>query len=88
MVAAEALSNGTPICASDQPALREVVGEAGLFHAIGDAAGLAENISRLLDDPGLWKEKSDRARGQRAFFSMKRYRENLQALLDKLGGVA
>lgn len=85
MVAAEALANGTPVCSSDQPALREVVGDAGLFHRVGDANQLAAHFDRLLDDGELWSTLSNRAKKQRLAFSMGEYRKNLTAMIDNLG---
>ena len=38
MVAADALANGVPVCASEQPALREVVKGAGLYPPMGSSA--------------------------------------------------
>lgn len=87
MVAAEALANGVPVCASDQPALREVVGDAGLFHSMGNAAALATDVERLLGDANLWQILSDHALAGRARFSMLQYRENLSALTNKIAGV-
>jgi glycosyltransferase involved in cell wall biosynthesis len=82
MVAAEALANAVPVFASDQPALREVVNGAGLFHPMGDASQLAESIDRVLGDPDLWEILSNRALAERARFSMSQYRKNLSAMLD------
>lgn len=87
MVAAEALANGTPVCASDQPALREVVGDAGLFHPMGDAARLAKDLDRILGDLKLWQYKSERAQVLRLRFSMLQYRANLAALVNKCATV-
>jgi glycosyltransferase involved in cell wall biosynthesis len=87
IVAAEALANGTPVCASDQPALREVVGDAGLFHPMGDAGGLALDVDRLLGDPDVWQVLSDRARAERARFSMTQYRERLATLVTQVASV-
>ncbi|MHB1295839.1 MAG: glycosyltransferase family 4 protein [Anaerolineae bacterium] len=47
----EAMACGTPVVVSDAPALAEVVGDAGLQVASQDAAGLAEAMARVLDDP-------------------------------------
>ena len=84
MVAAEAIANGVPVCASDQPSLREVIGDAGLFHPMADAEHLALDINCLLDDDGLWRTLSDCALNGRVRFSMRNYRENLSALVDRV----
>lgn len=73
---AEAMACGTPVVASDIPALREVAGDAALFAAPRDAAGFAREIERLLEDDRArealkvagvrraalftWKEAADR----------------------------
>jgi glycosyltransferase involved in cell wall biosynthesis len=50
--ALEALACGTPVVASDLPALREVLdGQAELVPP-GDAAALADALARVLEDPG------------------------------------
>ncbi|MGB3807797.1 MAG: glycosyltransferase [Erythrobacter sp.] len=47
LVAAEALSCGTPVCAYDSGALPEVVGECGHVVAARDIAALADAMSRV-----------------------------------------
>ncbi|GAB3205902.1 glycosyltransferase family 4 protein [Marinactinospora endophytica] len=51
----EAMALGTPVVASDIPALREVLaeGRAAVLVPPGDAGGLAEALLRLRGDPGL-----------------------------------
>jgi glycosyltransferase involved in cell wall biosynthesis len=50
--ALEALACGTPVVASDLPALREVLGDQAELVAPGDAAVLADALARVLEDPG------------------------------------
>jgi glycosyltransferase involved in cell wall biosynthesis len=50
--ALEALACGTPVVASDLPALREVLGDQAELVAPGDADALAAALARVLDDPG------------------------------------
>jgi glycosyltransferase involved in cell wall biosynthesis len=52
-VAAEAMANGIPVVASDLPALREVVGDAGLLVPAGDVEAMADAVKRLVGDPEL-----------------------------------
>ena len=54
-IAVEAMLNGLPVVASDIPALRRLLGdsESGLLFPVGDAAGAADAIRRLLADPAL-----------------------------------
>lgn len=51
LVAAEAMATGTPVVASDIPAFREVVGDAGVLVTPEDPAALAEGIDKLLNNP-------------------------------------
>jgi glycosyltransferase involved in cell wall biosynthesis len=61
----EAMACGTPVIASDIPALREVGGAAAEFRAVGDVNGWTHGVTALLDerraDPERWKIR--RARG-------------------------
>jgi glycosyltransferase involved in cell wall biosynthesis len=50
--ALEALACGTPVVASDLPALREVLGDQAELVPPGDPAALAAALARVLDDPG------------------------------------
>jgi glycosyltransferase involved in cell wall biosynthesis len=50
--ALEALACGTPVVASDLPALREVLGGQAELTPPGDAAALADALARVLEDPG------------------------------------
>jgi phosphatidylinositol alpha-mannosyltransferase len=64
IVLTEAMSAGAPILASDIPAFRRVLGggQAGALFTTGDAAALAKEAARLLDDPGRRAKLSDEAR--------------------------
>ncbi|MDI6809239.1 MAG: glycosyltransferase family 4 protein [Candidatus Eisenbacteria bacterium] len=68
LLAVEALSRGIPVIASDIPALRETVGDAGLFFPTEDPVELSNCVERLVKDPALvarlshagherWREK-------------------------------
>jgi glycosyltransferase involved in cell wall biosynthesis len=50
--ALEALACGTPVVASDLPALREVLDDQAELVPPGDAAALADALARVLEDPG------------------------------------
>jgi glycosyltransferase involved in cell wall biosynthesis len=48
----EALQAGVPIVVADTPVAREIYGEAAVFVKVGDVAGCAVALARLLDDEG------------------------------------
>ena len=62
--ALEALACGTPVVASDLPALREVLGDQADLVPPGDPAALADALARTIDDPG--DERGRAARRTRA----------------------
>jgi glycogen synthase len=53
LVVAENMSRGLPVIASDLGAFVEVLGEGGVTFPTGDAAALAQELARLLDDGAL-----------------------------------
>jgi glycogen synthase len=53
LVVAENMLRGLPVVTSDLGAFVEVLGEGGVTFRTGDAAGLARELARLLDDPAL-----------------------------------
>jgi phosphatidylinositol alpha-mannosyltransferase len=53
LVVAENMSRGLPVITSDLGAFVEVLGEGGLTFRTGDAAALARELARVLDDPAL-----------------------------------
>jgi glycosyltransferase involved in cell wall biosynthesis len=57
----EAMQCGAPVIAGDNSAQIEIIGAAGLFANLLDAADLASKLGRVLIDPDLWKELSSRA---------------------------
>ena len=60
---AEAMACGTPVAASDIPALREVGGEATTYCPVGDVARWASEVSKLLEERS---KDTDRWRTRRA----------------------
>lgn len=58
----EAQACGTPVIGSDSGAIPEVIGGAGLVSREGDAAGLAECLLRLRNNPLLYTELSQSGR--------------------------
>ncbi|MBV8715977.1 MAG: glycosyltransferase family 4 protein [Chloroflexi bacterium] len=49
----EAMAAGSPVVASDIPALREVAGDAAVYAKPADAAALAQSLTCVLDDSDL-----------------------------------
>jgi glycosyltransferase involved in cell wall biosynthesis len=68
----EAMSRGCPVVCSDIPVLHEVAGDAAVYVAPQDAAGLAATISRLLDDPAELARLSGLGRERARTFSWAR----------------
>lgn len=62
--ALEALACGTPVVATDLPALREVLGDQAELVPPGDAAAMAAALAKVLGDPG--GERARAARRARA----------------------
>jgi glycosyltransferase involved in cell wall biosynthesis len=65
----EAMAAGTPVVTSTAGSLPEVVGDAALTIAPGDADALADAIGRLLDDDGLVEDLRERGRRRAANFT-------------------
>jgi glycosyltransferase involved in cell wall biosynthesis len=68
-VLTEAMACGVPVVGSDSGAIPEVIGEAGLIFPEGDAAALADCLSRLMGAPALRHELAQRglARARREY---------------------
>lgn len=52
----EAMATGTPVIASDTPAVAEVAGGAALLQGPDDVNGFARSIMTLIDDPGTRRD--------------------------------
>jgi glycosyltransferase involved in cell wall biosynthesis len=68
----EAMASGTPVVAARAAATPEVVADAGLLTKPGDADDMAAAIARLLEDPGLWRQMSDKALARAGAFSWRK----------------
>ena len=82
LVISEALSVGTPVIASNQPAMVEAVGDAGLTFESFDSADLAEKIKVLLDNPDVLKEKTENAVKRKNGLSFKTYEKKLSDIIS------
>jgi glycosyltransferase involved in cell wall biosynthesis len=80
----EAMACGTPVIASTAPAIPEVVGDAALLCDPDDAAGFAEAMRRVRDDPALRADLSMRGRARAAQFTWERTAAETLALYRRL----
>lgn len=65
----EAMAMGTPVVTSNQSALPECVGDAGLLADPLDHQAIADAVARVLDDDALAKELGDAARLRASTFT-------------------
>jgi glycosyltransferase involved in cell wall biosynthesis len=72
IVIAEALACGKPVIVSDQPALMETAGQAGLVVPQKNSGYLAEAIEKILGDPVLYQRLAEQARGQAQLYALER----------------
>jgi glycosyltransferase involved in cell wall biosynthesis len=81
LVAAEAMSHGTPVVVPDQGGITEVVEvegrRGGLTFKSWDSGDLADQLARLLSDEGLYQELRQNARGVAEYFSVDRLVERV-----------
>ena len=66
MVAAENMARGKLVIASDIGAMREVIGDTGLWFIPGDSAALAKCMGEVLRDPVLAKRLGRKAQARAA----------------------
>jgi glycosyltransferase involved in cell wall biosynthesis len=79
----EALACGSPVVASDLPVLREVGGPATVFRPVGDVAGWADAVRRLLAGESIAPPRSDRV-AWAARYSWKVHAETIAAAYCRL----
>ena len=82
----EALAAGVPVVCSDLPALREVAGDAAVFVSPSDTAGWIDATRRLLRDPALRRDLSERGRIRAGGFTWRTAIDTLEAHARQLLG--
>nr|MEE4269749.1 glycosyltransferase family 4 protein [Candidatus Krumholzibacteria bacterium] len=84
----EANQCGLPVVASDRPGLKDSVrhGETGALVPYGDHAAFAREALLLLNDPDLWRQRSEAARRWAATFSWSRCAEESLDLMTRVAG--
>lgn len=88
LTAAQAMATGVPVVVSDLPALREVVGEAGVTVPRGDSGALGEAIADLLESPARRSELAEAGRARiESRFGLDRTVDRYAALYRDLAGV-
>jgi glycosyltransferase involved in cell wall biosynthesis len=80
----EAMACGTPVIASDAPAMSEVLRGAAMLVPPGRPAGVAREAQRLLSEPNLHAERSATAREFAARFSWTKTAEETVAVYREL----
>jgi glycosyltransferase involved in cell wall biosynthesis len=80
----EAMAAGTPVLHSDQPALCEAAGNAGLAFAVGAPRELAQQIHTLLQSKSLATELRAAGRQRAATFTWRRWGESAAAVLKQV----
>jgi glycosyltransferase involved in cell wall biosynthesis len=85
VAAGEAMAAGLPVVAGDVPALRDVVGEAGVLVDPGDADALATHLVELAGDPERRRELGTAGRRRIGeHYSIERTVEDHLALYQRL----
>ena len=84
----EALACGTPVVASDIPALREVGAAAATYCAVGDIEAWTSAVERLLDErrvaPAQWRLRCEAAQRRAAAFSWSHYAAHVASIYTRL----
>lgn len=81
----EAMACGTPVIASDVPAVREVVGDAALLCDPRSADAITGALVRVLEDPGLADDLRRRGLERARGFTWERAADELLGALEEAG---
>jgi glycosyltransferase involved in cell wall biosynthesis len=86
----EALACGTPVVASDVPALREVGGYAATYCPVEDIEAWHQAVTRLLDErsqnPSQWALRRESGIRRASAFSWSRYASDVAVLYARIEG--
>lgn len=82
----EAMSVGTPVITSNQSALREVTGEAGLTISPADAGEIRNAIERLITDDDLCLELQTRGKKRALDFTPEKLTSRMMDVYQRSGG--
>lgn len=84
IAATEAMSYGKPVIASDVGGLSEVVADCGILVPPRDARALGQAIRTLLEDEGMRRELSRRAKERAIFYSWDRTIEMTEKMYEEV----
>jgi glycogen(starch) synthase len=84
LVAIEALAFGLPVIASDDAALKEVVGDAGIVVPRNDASAIAVALQSLLSDTKQWEKLSRLAMNRSELFRPTKFAQSVADLLGEV----
>jgi glycosyltransferase involved in cell wall biosynthesis len=84
LTAAESAACGTPVVASRDPALVELLGDAGMYADSDDRRAFASQLGRLADDPGFRAHRSAAVLGRAAGWSWAAAADATIALLEEV----
>ena len=86
LVVAEAMASGCAIVASELQAFRDVLGDAGMYATVGDAASFATIIGALLDDTQRLERMASAAKRRSERFSIGHAADSYEALYTEAVG--